>query len=67
MSLNESLSGEERDKFEVFEYPVSDKYTNMWTFMKQSQLPETGDEAIDRVLNSEEEFAFIGKTKNKPK
>lgn len=63
MTFNESLSGEEREKLEVFEYPVSDKYTNLWTFMKQSKLPENGQDGILRVLESdpEKEFIFIGK------
>ncbi|CAD5221957.1 unnamed protein product [Bursaphelenchus xylophilus] len=60
MSLNESMSEMDRAKLAVWDYPVSDKYTNMWRFMVESRLPETAEEAIQRVLTSESGFAFIG-------
>lgn len=60
MSLNESMSEIERAKLAVWDYPVSDKYTNMWRFMIESRLPETAEDAINRVLTSETGFAFIG-------
>ncbi|CAD5215980.1 unnamed protein product [Bursaphelenchus okinawaensis] len=60
MSLNESMSEMDRAKLAVWDYPVSDKYTNMWRFMVESRLPETAEEAIQRVLTSETGFAFIG-------
>ncbi|CAK5116552.1 unnamed protein product [Meloidogyne enterolobii] len=72
MSLNESLDSRDRSKLAVWDYPVSDKFTNMWRFMQgytllikkhsiiaESRLPQTVDDAIDRVLNSERGFAFI--------
>ncbi|KAI6240026.1 hypothetical protein M3Y99_00486300 [Aphelenchoides fujianensis] len=60
MSLNESMSQMEKAKLAVWDYPVSDKYTNMWRFMQESKLPATAAEAIDRVLNAKNGFAFIG-------
>ena len=33
----------------------------MWRFMQESRFPDSAEEAIDRVLNSEKGFAFIGK------
>ncbi|KAI6188571.1 CRE-GLR-7 protein [Aphelenchoides besseyi] len=60
MSLNESMSTMERAKLAVWDYPVSDKYTNIWRFMQESKLPATAEEAINRVLNSKNGFAFIG-------
>uniref|UniRef100_A0A914KHR4 Uncharacterized protein n=1 Tax=Meloidogyne incognita TaxID=6306 RepID=A0A914KHR4_MELIC len=60
MSLNESLDSRDRSKLAVWDYPVSDKFTNMWRFMQESRLPQTVDDAIYRVLNSERGFAFIG-------
>lgn len=65
MSLNDSMDAKERAKLAVWDYPVSDKFTNMWRFMEDSKLPETTDEGIDRVLKSSGEengdgFAFIG-------
>lgn len=41
-------------------YLVSDKYTNMWRFMQESKLPNTAEEAIKRVLDTDNGFAFIG-------
>lgn len=30
MSLNESMTPKERSRLAVWDYPVSDKFTNMW-------------------------------------
>lgn len=62
MSLNESMNSRDRAKLAVWDYPVSDKYTNMWRFMQESKLPNSIDEAIQRVLESPDGkgFAFIG-------
>lgn len=63
MSLNDSLSEVERAKLAVWDYPVSDKYTKMWQAMKEAGLPQTFDEALERVKNStssSEGFAFLG-------
>ncbi|CAJ0583945.1 unnamed protein product, partial [Mesorhabditis spiculigera] len=60
MSLNESMSPEDRAKLAVWDYPVSDKFTNMWRYMLESKLPDNMSVAIDRVLNSLDGFAFIG-------
>uniref|UniRef100_A0A183C949 Glutamate receptor ionotropic, kainate 2 n=1 Tax=Globodera pallida TaxID=36090 RepID=A0A183C949_GLOPA len=59
MSLNESGETSNRAKLAVWDYPVSDKFTNMWRFMQESTLPESVDKAIQRVLESEKGFAFI--------
>ncbi|KAL3077934.1 hypothetical protein niasHS_013463 [Heterodera schachtii] len=59
MSLSESAETSSRAKLAVWDYPISDKFTNMWRFMQESKLPLSVEEAIDRVLNSEKEFAFI--------
>lgn len=64
MSLNDSLSEVERAKLAVWDYPVSDKYTKMWQAMKEAKLPNTLEEAIDRVKNSKsssEGFAYLGR------
>lgn len=63
MSLNDSLSEVERAKLAVWDYPVSDKYTKMWQAMQEARLPETLDEALDRVRQSptsSEGFAYLG-------
>ena len=68
MSLNDSLSDLERSKLAVWDYPVSDKYTKMWQSMKEAGLPQTFDEALARVRESQsssEGFAFLGKCRSK--
>ncbi|XP_045769552.1 ionotropic receptor 25a [Maniola jurtina] len=63
MSLNDSLSDVERAKLAVWDYPVSDKYSKMWQAMKEAGLPNSIDEAIERVLaskSSSEGFAWLG-------
>ena len=61
MSLNDSLDQVERAKLAVWDYPVSDKFTNMWAAMAQSEFPANFEDAKARILSDEEEFAFIGK------
>lgn len=62
MSLNESMSPQERAKLAVWDYPVSDKFTNMYRYMQEAGFPNTTEEAIARVKTSKENegFAFIG-------
>ena len=63
MSLNDSLDQIERAKLAVWDYPVSDKFTNMWGSMKESGFPKTFGDAIERIKNptsDKEDFAFIG-------
>ncbi|ETN71134.1 Ligand-gated ion channel [Necator americanus] len=60
MSLNESMSLRDRARLTVWDYPVSDKFTNMWRYMQESTLPDNMDAAVQRVLTSEQGFAFIG-------
>ena len=66
MSLNDSLDQVERAKLAVWDYPVSDKFTNMWASMDDSGFPDNFTQAIDRIKNPPggQEFAFIGKLKN---
>lgn len=61
MSLNESMKPQDRAKLAVWDYPVSDKFTNMWRYMQEVGLPETTADAVQRVLTSENGFAFIGR------
>ncbi|XP_050348568.1 ionotropic receptor 25a isoform X2 [Nymphalis io] len=63
MSLNDSLSDVERAKLAVWDYPVSDKYSKMWQAMKEAGLPNSIEEAIERVRaskSSSEGFAWLG-------
>ncbi|WKY17300.1 hypothetical protein Q1695_001700 [Nippostrongylus brasiliensis] len=60
MSLNESMSHRNRSRFAIWDYPVSDKFTNMWRYIQESTLPSNIDEAIERVLHSKNGFAYIG-------
>lgn len=61
MSLNESLTDEERSKFAVWDYPISDKYTKMWTQIQQVGMPHDHETGIKRVISStlEEGFALL--------
>lgn len=52
LSLNDSLSPVERSKLAVWDYPISDKYTKMWQAMQEAGLPNTIEEAVERVRNS---------------
>lgn len=62
ISLNDSLSPVERSKLAVWDYPVSDKYTKIWQAMQEAGLPNTLEEAVQRVRNSTSSsgFAFVG-------
>lgn len=63
MSLNDSMSNYERAQLAVWDYPVSDKYTKMWQSMQEAKLPQTFEEALERVRNStssSEGYAFLG-------
>ena len=62
MSLNDSLDQVERAKLAVWDYPVSDKFTNMWAAMEESGFPATRESATRRIKYpaTGEEFAFIG-------
>lgn len=58
MSLNSSLSEEERSKFAVWDYPISDKYTKIWTQIQQVGLPVDIEAGIKRVKNSNLDDGF---------
>jgi len=63
MSLDDSLSELERSKLAVWDYPVSDKYTKIWQSMQEAGLPNSFEEALERVRaspSSSEGFAFLG-------
>lgn len=49
-----------RANVDVWDFPTSDKYTNIWRFMKFSDFPRTLEEAIQRVKSLKDDFAFIG-------
>lgn len=62
MTLNDSLSPLERSKLAVWDYPVSDKFTKIWQSMQEAGLPNSNEEAVERVRasTSSNGFAFIG-------
>uniref|UniRef100_A0A5S6QRI5 Glutamate receptor n=1 Tax=Trichuris muris TaxID=70415 RepID=A0A5S6QRI5_TRIMR len=62
MGLNASTPPLERAKLAVWDYPVSDQFTNMWQYMQETGLPNTLEEGLKRVLDSSstEKFALIG-------
>ncbi|KAL3863831.1 hypothetical protein ACJMK2_005559 [Sinanodonta woodiana] len=58
MSLNDSLDPIQRAQLAVWDYPVSDKFEKLWEAMNRSEIPNTYEEAISRVMTGK--FAFIG-------
>ncbi|XP_017461181.1 PREDICTED: ionotropic receptor 25a-like, partial [Rhagoletis zephyria] len=65
MSLNDSLSDDERAKLAVWDYPVSDKYTKIWSQILEAKMPQSWAEGLRRVKNDEqnsEQFAFISES-----
>lgn len=64
MSLNDSLSEDERAKLAVWDYPVSDKYTKIWAQILEAKLPKSLLEGLRRVKEGDqtnEQFALMGK------
>lgn len=61
MSLNDSLSEEERSRFAIWDYPISDKYTKIWSQIQEVQMPSNLSQAIERVKAStlEDGFALL--------
>lgn len=62
ISLDDTLTGYERAKYAVWEYPVATKYTKLWEAMERTKFPNSISEAIQRVENSTavSGFAFLG-------
>lgn len=61
MVFNKSLSLRERAALSVWEYPVSTKYSKIWSAMKEAGLPDTLEDGINRVRSApKDSFAFIG-------
>lgn len=58
MSLNASLSEEERSKFAVWDYPISDKYTKIWAQIQQTGMPADMESGIKRVKRSSLDDGF---------
>lgn len=58
MSLDDSLNDTQRAKLAVWDYPVSDKYTKIWWTMKESKMPSTFEEGVERVKSSNSTYAF---------
>ena len=61
MSLNDSLSEEERSKFAVWDYPISDKYTKIWSQIQEVGMPADIEAGLGRVKNStlDDGFALL--------
>lgn len=52
MALNDSMTPVERASLAVWDYPMSNKYTKMWRSMQETGMPNTLEEAVERVRNS---------------
>ena len=58
------MSESERAMFAVWDYPVTDKYSQIWAQMKEADPPTSLEGALKRVKSSpsfKEGFALIGK------
>lgn len=60
MAVNQPLSAADRTKFTVFEYPLGDKYTNVWRAIQDARMPVGMQEALERVRRGN--FAFLGES-----
>lgn len=63
--MTSSMSPDSRASLGVWDYPVSDKYTNMWKFITDKDftfLPTSLGQALEWVLKSNDTggFAYIG-------
>lgn len=58
MSLNDSLSEDERSKFAVWDYPISDKYTKIWAQIQEVGMPSDTESGLRRVKTSTMDDAF---------
>ena len=60
--MNSSLNAHQRSELEIWDYPVSDKYNAIWKHMTAVGLPETLEDAVEKVKESPspaEGFALI--------
>ena len=67
ISLDDTINEFERSKLAVWDYPVTDKYTKIWRGMQEANLPQSFEEALERVRHSPSQssgFAFIGNDDN---
>lgn len=58
MSLNDTLSEDERSKFAVWDYPISDKYTKIWAEIQEVGMPSDTEAGLRRVKTSNMDDAF---------
>ena len=59
--MNSSLREADRIDINVWDYPVSNKYTEIWLNMKDAGMPETFEDALVRVRDeSGSGFALLG-------
>jgi len=64
MSLDEKKDPMERAQLAIWDYPISDKYTTIWSQMHLAGFPKTFEEGLARVKSSksaQDGFAFISK------
>lgn len=63
MSLNDTLSEDERANLAVWDYPVSDRYTKIAAQMGEADKPKTIEAAVTKVRESKDDndgFAILG-------
>ena len=62
MSLDDSMNEYERAQLAVWDYPIDDTYTKMWQTMVEAGMPNSLEEAIERIRNPPDgaDYAFLG-------
>lgn len=62
IAMNLSLTVSERSKYAVWNDPIGDKYKKLWRVIQEAGMPNTMNEAVDRVRQSTPDngFAFLG-------
>jgi len=66
MSLDDSMDDYQRAQLAVWDYPIDDTYTKMWQTMQEAGMPNSLEDAIERIRNPPDlaEYAFLGSYSN---
>ena len=62
MSLDDSMNDYDRAQLAVWDYPIDDTYTKMWQTMVEAGMPNSLEEAIERIRNPPDgaDYAYLG-------
>lgn len=62
MNFIDSMSKSERSQLAVWDFPVTTKYTKLWSVIRSTGMPSTIQEGVERVRKStpDDGFALLG-------